>query len=619
MAGRSFWRVAAIMTALLVVIALIAWAATRRSALREIEQTYAREALVADGRAAAAENWLKEQRALVTALAENPSVQVYAEAVTMGDEAVIAGQQSYLRTLLQSNAERAGLLDVTADIKANIARGLSPGLAVISGTGAVIAGVGGPLPKPAGLIGAGQKIAVLSNLGGTPALQLVQPVGSGGGTHIYLVRRVDTAVAKLLSQPGEPATSGETALIASAPEGGMVYLSPRRGVAAGTVVQVDPLARAATANIGKTVEVADGDGTRYLVTARKLSGSSWTVMRLAPAAAVLDPVRSRQRLWLWSLVSGLSLAGTLVLLAWRQGVAERATVAAAEESGLRKFITTVADRQPSAITVVDDAGRIVFANATARHWARRDMLEGQALDVVLGSAAQNITSIGSGGATRRNADQHLLIDVAPLDPDAAQPQTLVVAQDISDLVEERARREANLNALVQTLASLIDARDPGSRHQSEKVSHLAAALGSELNTSTQDVETLRIAGLLMNIGKILVPTAILTKAGKLSAEELATVSDARKHTADLLGKVPFDGPVAATIAGATEAAAATKLSAILKLANAFVSMTSPRAHRAPLAIDEALAQLRSAATGEQLALVSALAHWLDNKGGRSTL
>ncbi len=620
MAGRSFWRVATIMTSLLVVVGLIAWAATRRSAMREIEQTYAREALVADGRAAAAESWLKEQRALVTALAENPSVQVYAEAVSMGDEAVIAGQQSYLRTLLQSNGERAGLLDVTADIKANIVRGLSPGLAVVSGTGAVIAGVGGPLPKPAGLIGTTQKMAVLSNLGGTPALQLVQPVGTtGGNTHIYLVRRVDTGVARLLTQPGEPATSGETALIAPAPEGGMVYLSPRRGVAAGTVLQADPLARAATANIGKTVEVADGDGTRYLVTARKLSGSNWTVMRLAPAAAVLDPVRSRQRLWLWSLVSGLALAGSLVLLAWRQGVAERATVAAAEESGLRKFINTVADRQPSAITVLDDAGRIVFANATARHWAKRDTLEGQALDVVLGSAAQNIASIGSSGATRRNGDQHLLIDVAPLDPDAAEPQTLVVAQDVSDLVEERARREANLNALVQTLASLIDARDPGSRHQSEKVSRLAAALGTELNTSGQDVDTLRIAGLLMNIGKILVPTAILTKAGKLSADELATVSDARKHTADLLGKVPFDGPVAATIAGATEAAAGTKLSAILKLANTFVSMTSPRAHRAPLTIDEALTQLRSAATGEQLALVSALAHWLDNKGGRSTL
>lgn len=620
--SRSFWRVVAIMATLLLLVAILAWLGTRRAAERELGQSYAREALVADGRTAAVASWLADQQALVKSLAANPSVQIYAEGVALGDDAVVAGQQSYLRTLLQANADRAGLLDVKAAVKANIPRPLSPGMAIVSGTGGMIASIGGPLPRPAGLLAATAKTDVLSNLDGTPAVRLAEPIATQAGassTHVYLVRRLDETVARLLIQPGEPATSGEAALIAPAPEGGTLYLTARRGVSAGTVTPADPLARAALAATGQTIEARDSDGTRYLVTARKVANSSWTVMRLAPAAAIVDPVMASQRLWLWSLISGLALAGTLVLLAWRQGVAERATLAATQESQLRQFITTVADRQPSAITVTDDAGRIVFANAVARRWAGVDSLDGASLDRVLGTAAQNIDTIGSETVTRQNGNQHLLIDVAALEPDAASPQTLIVAQDVSDLVTERARREANLNALVQTLAGLIDARDPGSRHHSEKVSALAAALGSELNTSAAEVETLRISGLLMNIGKILVPTAILTKAGQLTEDERQTVAQARQHSADLLAKVPFDGPVAATIAGATDAAPATKLSGILKVANAFVGMISPRAHRAALTVDDAIAQLRQGSSGEQAALVSALAHWLDNKGGRAKL
>jgi hypothetical protein len=610
---------------LLAVVAVLAWLATRRIAERDLEQATAREALVANGRAAAVADWLADQKALVKNLADNPSVQIYAEAVALGDDAVAQGQQSYLRTLLQANADRAGLLDVKSGVAANIPRAPSPGLAVITGKGETIASIGGPLPKPAGLLTGGDDIRldVISRLGGTPALRLLSPVitpgGGAGSTQIYLVRRIDESVSRLLVQPGEPATSGETALLAPAPEGGIVYLTARRGVPAGTVTPADPLARAAISSNAQTLEIKDSDGTRYLVTARKVEASNWIVMRLAPASAIVTPITSRQRLWLWSIVSGLGLAASLVLLAWRQGVAERATEAAQTESGLRQFINTVADRQPAAITVLDDSGRIRFANATARAWAKTGSLDGATLEKVVGPSARAIEAQCTENQLHQNGDQHLLVDVALLDPTSDRPQKLIVAQDISDLVQERVRREANLNALVQTLAGLIDARDPGSQQHSSKVSRLAQALGAELAVTPQDVETLRISGLLLNIGKILVPSTILTKAAPLTETERATVSDARRHTADLLAQVPFDGPVAATIAGATGSAPATKLSRILTLANAFTGMTSPRAHRTALSIDSAITQLRDGADPETTALVSALAHWLDNKGGRDQL
>jgi HD-GYP domain-containing protein (c-di-GMP phosphodiesterase class II) len=630
-AGKSFWRAVILLVLALLLATLFGWLASRRATERELAQVYARESLVADGRATAVTAWLDQQKALVSGLAGNPSVQIYAEAVALGDEAVAGGQRTYLGTLLQATADRAGLtgtgvLDGTAGVKANIVRVPSPGLAIISAKGDIIASIGGPLPKLGGLPGNTLAIDEIADLGGTPAIRLLAPVGtdrSAPTTYVYLVRRVDDSVAKLLIQPGEAATSGEAALVAPVKSGGgMLYLTARRGITAGSQMPGDPVARAAPDSVGKTVTVTDSDGTQYLQTSRAVKDSTWIVTRLAPSAAVVDPVLSRQRLWLWALVSGLGLAGTLVLLAWRQGVAERAIVAAEKEAELREYLSAVSDRQPTAITVLNAQGRIEFANATARRWAGSDTLEGAALASVLGEAASVAGNQGS--YTTHNGAQQLLVDVAPLNPGSGQNQTLVVAQDISDLVQERARREANLTALVQTLAGLIDARDPGSQHHSEKVSVLAAHLGRELSRDDTDIETLRIAGLLMNVGKILVPREILTKAGVLTDAEKTSVADARHRTAQLLAQVPFDGAVAATIAGATDAGATdavgvSKLSAILKLANAFVGMVSKRAHRPAMSVDEALAELRTTATPETAALVSALANWLDNRNGRAVL
>ncbi len=333
-------------------------------------------------------------------------------------------------------------------------------------------------------------------------------------------------------------------------------------------------------------------------------------MRLAPAAAAFEPIQARQRLWLWAVVSGLGFAGLLVLLAWRQGVTERAVQAAATETQLRQFLQTVSDRQPTAIAVTEASGTISFANATAQNWAGRPP---RSIADVLGGPPP---ADGAAGQVMVAGARHLLVDQVPIDPADRQGAQLVTAQDISELVRERSRREASLNALVTTLAGLIDARDPGSTHHSERVSGLAVALGAALQLPVRDLETLRISGLLLNIGKVIVPRAILTKADALTPAERVQLADARARTAELLADVPFDGPVAATIASATDSSQPTRLAEILIFANAIIGMISPRAHRAPMGVDAALAAIRTDANTH---LASALAHYLDNQGGRSAL
>jgi len=81
---------------------------------------------------------------------------------------------------------------------------------------------------------------------------------------------------------------------------------------------------------------------------------------------------------------------------------------------------------------------------------------------------------------------------------------------------------------IQALASAIDAKDQYTHAHSARVAQLVVATARELGMN--DAETCReveLAGLLHDIGKIGIPDAILTKAGRLTPEEFVTV---QKHT-----------------------------------------------------------------------------------------
>ena len=144
-----------------------------------------------------------------------------------------------------------------------------------------------------------------------------------------------------------------------------------------------------------------------------------------------------------------------------------------------------------------------------------------------------------------------------------------------------------------------------------------------------DVATARIAAALMNVGKILVPTPVLTKTEKLSEAEMRLVRESIQTSADLLEGVDFDGPVAASLRQLQEnwdgsgAPLGLKGEGILlparivAVANAFVAMTSPRSWRAGLAFDEAIAELvKQAGVKFDRRVVAALVNLLENRGAR---
>ena len=85
-------------------------------------------------------------------------------------------------------------------------------------------------------------------------------------------------------------------------------------------------------------------------------------------------------------------------------------------------------------------------------------------------------------------------------------------------------------AVVETVTSLafaIDAKDHYTQGHSQKVSAYAVMIAQALGLSSADVEEIRLAGLLHDIGKVGIPEAILNKSGPLDACEWETM---KTHT-----------------------------------------------------------------------------------------
>ncbi len=73
-----------------------------------------------------------------------------------------------------------------------------------------------------------------------------------------------------------------------------------------------------------------------------------------------------------------------------------------------------------------------------------------------------------------------------------------------------------MEALMQVLESTIAARDPYTVGHQRRVSQIACSIGREMGLSEDSLRDLRIAGTLHDLGKVAIPSGILSKSGKLT-------------------------------------------------------------------------------------------------------
>ncbi len=105
--------------------------------------------------------------------------------------------------------------------------------------------------------------------------------------------------------------------------------------------------------------------------------------------------------------------------------------------------------------------------------------------------------------------------------DPAVQAIVINARDVSDRVRAEERtREAQVEVLAR-LAAAGEARDDDTGQHTRRVGELAARIGEALGLSLDEVELIRLAAPLHDVGKIGIPDSILRKPGTLNAEEFA--------------------------------------------------------------------------------------------------
>lgn len=88
---------------------------------------------------------------------------------------------------------------------------------------------------------------------------------------------------------------------------------------------------------------------------------------------------------------------------------------------------------------------------------------------------------------------------------------LLVMRDVTDLLQAEERKDRLMWELVETLSGVLDKHDPYSANHSRMVAHLAEAIADLLGLDRGVRATVRIAGQLINIGKLEIPREVLTK------------------------------------------------------------------------------------------------------------
>lgn len=159
---------------------------------------------------------------------------------------------------------------------------------------------------------------------------------------------------------------------------------------------------------------------------------------------------------------------------------------------------------------------------------------------------------------------------------------------------------------IRAIAATIDAKDGYTHRHSERVALLSKHLASALGMTAAEQETVQLSALLHDVGKIAVPDSILNKPGRLTADEFDEMKKHPAHGARILANIQ-SASIKAVLPGVQyhhekwdgtgypeglSGETIPRLGRVLGIADFFDALTSARAYRSAMPIDEAMALIR---------------------------
>jgi len=174
-----------------------------------------------------------------------------------------------------------------------------------------------------------------------------------------------------------------------------------------------------------------------------------------------------------------------------------------------------------------------------------------------------------------------------------------------DLAVANERLEALLMSLTETIGRVVEARDLYTHGHEQRTATIAVSLAEEMGLPQRVVESVRIASLVHDIGKMAVPAEILAKPGRLSDLEFAIIKEHSVAGYGILKDIPFDWPIAEIVlqhhermdgSGYPVGLAGDEIlleARILAVADVLEAMSSDRPYRSARGIEQAVAEVTS--------------------------
>jgi PAS domain S-box-containing protein len=177
-------------------------------------------------------------------------------------------------------------------------------------------------------------------------------------------------------------------------------------------------------------------------------------------------------------------------------------------------------------------------------------------------------------------------------------------RDIAERSKTAEQLKSSLINLAKIVSRVIESCDPYTAGHQQRVAELARLVGDTMGLADDMVERLYFNGLLHDIGKISVPTSILTKPGELAEEEWAIIRAHTKQGYNILKDANLPWPVADVAlqhherldgSGYPNGITGDKLSlevSILALCDVVESMSSHRPYRPARTTTDILKELK---------------------------
>jgi putative nucleotidyltransferase with HDIG domain/PAS domain S-box-containing protein len=165
------------------------------------------------------------------------------------------------------------------------------------------------------------------------------------------------------------------------------------------------------------------------------------------------------------------------------------------------------------------------------------------------------------------------------------------------------RLQNALEETVQALSSVVEKRDCYTAGHQRRVTRLACAIAHKIGMPPEQIQGVRLAGLLHDIGKIVIPSEILTKPATLSNAESAIVRTHPHVGYDIVKSIDFPWPVAQIIlqhhermdtSGYPQKLRGSQIlieARIIAVADVVEAMSSHRPYRAARTVDVAMQEI----------------------------